>query len=79
MSSEQREAYLAAALDQEACKATLTAALRSRVVALHQGGAAIVTLIECLENLGDDPDQLNRDVIEDVMDWMLVAMGGGKS
>jgi hypothetical protein len=49
------------------------------VVALHQGGAAIVTLIECLENLGDDPDQLNRDVIEDVMDWMLVAMAGGKS
>lgn len=77
MTDEQHkhiEAYLSAALDQEACKPTLTAALISRVVALHEAGTSVMTLLECLENLCDDPAQLNADVIEDVMDWMLAEM-----
>ena len=77
MSNEQIEIYLSAALDQEACKATLTTALVSRVAALHEGGTAVTTRVECLENLCDDPAQLNGDVIESVMDWMLVEMVGG--
>jgi hypothetical protein len=78
MRVEQIEAYLSVALDQEACKPTLTQALISRLVALQTGGIAVMALIECLENLCEEPDQLNRDVIENVMDWMLVEMVGGK-
>lgn len=78
MTIEQVEAYLSAALDQEACKQTLTEALVSRVVALQAAGITAITLIECLENLCEEPDQLNRDVIENVMDWILVEMVGGK-
>lgn len=34
MSSDELEIYLSEALDQEACKPTLTEALKSRVIAL---------------------------------------------
>ncbi|GIL09120.1 MAG: hypothetical protein BroJett033_6310 [Chloroflexota bacterium] len=78
MTPEQREAYLSAALDQEACKPTLTEALISRVVALRADGAAPLSLIEALENLYEEPDQLNRDVIEAVLEWILAAMAGGQ-
>lgn len=79
MSDTQIEAYLAAALDQEACKATLTAALASRVAALQTGGITVIRLLACLENLCEDTGQLNTDVIESVMDWMLAGMAGGRS
>lgn len=77
MSNEQLEVYLSAALDQEACKDTLTAALISRAAALCDSGIAVTTLIACLENLCDDPGQINEDVIEDVIEWMLVRRIGG--
>lgn len=79
MSPEQIEAYLSEALDQEACKRTLTDALISRVVALQMSGVRLISLIECMENLCEEPDQLNHDVIETVMEWTLVKMAGGES
>lgn len=77
MTPEQIEAYLSAALDQEACKPTLIEALTSRVIALQSSGVAGITLIQCMENLCEEPDQLNQDVIEAVMEWVLVNMVGG--
>lgn len=77
MSNTQIEVYLSAALDQEACRNTLIEALTSRVCALHDKGVAVLTIIECLENLCVQPGQLHGDVIEDVMDWMLTEMRGG--
>lgn len=77
MSTAEIEAYLSAALDQEACKDTLTAALVSRVSALCERGIAVITLIVCLENLCDDPGQINEDVIENVIEWMLAGRIGG--
>lgn len=72
MSTQHMETYLAAALDQEACKATLIAALTSRVVELRDRGIAVPTLITSLENLCDDPYQLHDDIIEHVIEWLLV-------
>lgn len=74
MNTSQVEAYLSDALDQEACKATLIAALTSRVEALHARGIPVLTLIVSLENLADERDQLNTDAIEDVLDWMLATL-----
>lgn len=76
MTAAQIEAYLSAALDQEACEPTLTAALLSRVTALRAGGSAAITLLQCLENLCAEPGQLNCDVIEAVADWLLAEMVG---
>jgi len=78
MTAAQIEAYLSAALDQEACKPTLTAALLSRVAALRAGGVAAITLPQCLENLCDEPGQLNCEIIEAAADWLLAEMAGGQ-
>ena len=72
MSNQELEDYLSDALDQEACKKTLTEALQSRVNSLQQRGIPTIKIIACLENLSDDPYQLNDDVIRDVMDWILL-------
>ncbi len=73
MSNDEIERYLSAALDQEACKATLLAALHSRVSALQQTGILPANILTALENLLDDPWQLNDDVIEMVIVEMLTG------
>lgn len=78
MTTQQIEAYLSAALDQEACKSTLTDALVSRIVALRKKEIALLTLIGCLENMCEQPGQLNSDVIENVVDLILDRMAGEK-
>lgn len=78
MRVEHIEASLANALDHAACKPALTEALIARVVALQTGGVTVLTLMECLENLSEEPDQISRAVIEDVLDWLLFELLGGK-
>ncbi len=73
MTPNDLEIYLSEALDQEACKPTLTEALKSRVIALQQRGISNMTVLICLENLCDDDYQLNDDVIADVMDWLVIG------
>ena len=65
--------YLSDALDQEACKPTLTAALLSRVVALQALNISNTMIITHLEDLCDAPYQLNIDVIEDVIETILIS------
>ncbi|MAU10038.1 MAG: hypothetical protein CL607_09475 [Anaerolineaceae bacterium] len=65
--------YLAAALDQEACKATLMAALWSRVDALRDKDIADRQIISSLNAISDDPYQLNEDVICDVIEDMILC------
>jgi len=71
LSHTEIESYLAAALDQEACKKTLTEALMSRVMALQGEGISDIAIIVSLEELCDDPQQINDDVIDAVIEWML--------
>jgi len=73
MLNDDIELYLSQALDQEACKKTLTGALQSRVIALQQAQVPNNRIINCLENLGEELYQLNGDVILDVIEWMLVS------
>lgn len=67
MTDEKIQAYLSAALDQEACRDTLLPALHSRVMSLRQDGIADRIIINCLETLCEDPYQINDDVIQDVI------------
>jgi hypothetical protein len=73
MQNDNIQEYLSDALDQEACKPTLTEALMSRVIALQDLDIPNSTIITCLENLCDDPYQLNVDVIEDVIESILIS------
>lgn len=73
MQNDEIQGYLRDALDQEACKPTLTEALLSRVVALQKRDVSNSTIIICLENLCDDPYQLNNDVIEDVIESIFIS------
>ena len=66
MSDDEIKAYLAAALDQEACKATLRAALVSRVDSLRARGISAHTLIFNLQSMSEDLYQINDDVILEV-------------
>jgi hypothetical protein len=75
MQNDDIQVYLSDALDQEACKPTLTEALTSRVIALQKRDISNIMIIACLENLCDDPYQLNSDVIEDVIEWILISPG----
>ena len=73
MSSYEMRLYLADALDQEACKATLIAALESRVIKLQSMGVASQTIIDTLDDLCADPYQINDDVIVFVMESLILA------
>ena len=68
MSDHEITRYLAAALDQVACKDTLRAALRSRVDALSARGITQPTLIGNLRRMCADVYQLNDDVILEVIE-----------
>lgn len=70
MTPHEISAYLSAALDQEACRETLKAALVSRVVSLRARGIPDFTVCQCLENLCHDAYQLNADTIIEVVAWM---------
>lgn len=65
--------YLAEALDQEACKPTLTQALLSRVAELQNLNISNEMIIHCLEDLCEDPYQINVDVIEDVIESVIIS------
>jgi hypothetical protein len=67
MSDNEIQVYLSMSLDQEACKATLLAALKSRVDALRDKGVPDSTIVTCLENLIEASYQMNDDVIEDMI------------
>ena len=73
MTHDEIETYLADALDQEACKPTLVSALTSRVIALQNRGIPMIKIMIGLENICDDPDQINNDVIDNVLEWMLTT------
>jgi len=73
MQHKEIQIYLSDALDQEACKPTLTQALLSRVTALQDLNISNETIITCLEDLCDDPHQLNIDVIEDVIESIYLS------
>lgn len=73
MLTSEIQLYLSDALDQEACKKTLTEALQSRVRALQAMDIPDATIITCLEDLAEDTYQLNDDVILDVIEWILIA------
>lgn len=73
MLNDDVQLYLSQALDQEACKKTLTGALQSRVIALQQAQVSNKRIIDCLENLSAETYQLNGDVIFDVIEWILVS------
>ena len=65
--------YLSDALDQEACKKTLIEALQSRVSCLQHLVVSDTIIIECLEDLCDDPYQINDDVIIYVIESLLLS------
>lgn len=65
--------YFSDALDQEACKKTLIEALESRVTRLQNRGISDETIIECLEDLCEDPYQINDDVIVHVIESILLS------
>ncbi len=67
MKPEDIQGYLAAALDQCACKATLTGALQSRVATLHDRGIPTHAIVTELNTLCADPYQMNGDVIREVI------------
>lgn len=73
MPNDDIQQYLSDALDQEACKKTLTESLQSRVIELQNKQVSNATIIECLENLSEDTYQLNDDVITDVIEWILIT------
>ena len=73
MKNDEIQIYLSDALDQEACKPTLTQALLSRVRALQDLHIPNSIIITCLEDLCDDPHQLNVDVIEDVIESIYIS------
>ena len=81
MQNDDVQVYLSDALDQEACKPTLTEALLSRVIALQDLDILNITIIACLENLCDDPYQLNDDVIEltsfeyKIIEFLMIRAG----
>ncbi len=54
MSDEEVQVYLAAVLDQEACKAMLTTALKSRVTALQNLGISNARIVSRLQYLCKD-------------------------
>ena len=70
MSDNEIKTYLSAALDQEACKDTLRAALISRVKSLRTRGIAPQTLLCNLKSMCKDLYQINDDVIVEVMKWV---------
>ena len=70
MTTDEISGYLSAALDQEACKDTLRAALVSRVESLEQRGITHTVILAGLEELCADPYQINDDVIEEVIAWV---------
>lgn len=70
LSSNEHSIYLSAALDQEACKATLLSALVSRVDGLRSRGVTDEQICTALYQLSLDPYQMNDDVIVDVMEWI---------
>lgn len=74
MLNSQIEIYLSSALDQEACKDTLIAALISRVVTLHKQGITTSQLVKCLNHMCEDDYQINDDVIEHVIELLLVGL-----
>ena len=73
MSDIQIEIYLSEALDQEACKDPLIAALISRIIALLNQGITITQLVKCLNHLCEDRYQMNDDVIQYVMELLLIG------
>ena len=73
MSETEIQVYLSEALDQEACKATLIAALESRVCSLQDLGISNREIINSLENLCDDPYQINDDVIFVVIENLVIG------
>lgn|GEM_PF-2193285 len=73
MSPAIMRGYLSDALDQEACKKTLIEALQSRVSRLQDLGISDAIIIERLEDLCDDPYQINDDVIIYVIESLLLS------
>lgn len=75
MTADEISGYLSAALDQEACKDTLRAALVSRVESLAQRGIEDSIIVRQLEELCEDPYQINDDVIREVIAWKTNSDG----
>ena len=73
MIDNEIQVYLSAALDQEACKATLLAALKSRVDALRRLDVPDQTILTCLENLIEVQYQINEDVIEEMIELVIIT------
>ncbi|GAB5426414.1 MAG: hypothetical protein Crog4KO_35610 [Crocinitomicaceae bacterium] len=73
MSPAKMQIYLSDALDQVACKKTLMEALQSRVSRLQNLGTSDRVIIERLEDLCDDPYQINDDVIIHVIESILLS------
>ena len=76
MTMNDIKAYLADALDQEACRATLIAALWSRVDQLRSQNVTDKKIITSLQAMGDDPFQLNVDVIDEVIESIVISPQG---
>lgn len=73
MIDNEVQVYLSVALDQEACKATLLAALKSRVDALRGMDVPNRTIVACLENLIEAQYQINDDVIEEMIEFVIIT------
>jgi len=73
MSDNEIQVYLSGALDQEACRETLLAALQSRVSTLQELCVSDTTLISCLECLYEDPYQINDDIIFEVIELITIS------
>lgn len=76
MTRDDIKLYLSAALDQEACKATLMAALWSRVDVLRDKHLADNQIIDLLQSISADPYQLNEDVVYEVIEEMILCPQG---
>lgn len=72
MTDHDTYVYLSAALDQNACKATLVAALTSRVDELQQRGVALTAIVNQLQQIAAEPYQMNDDIIALVLDELTV-------
>lgn len=73
MSDHEIQTYLSQALDQEACKDTLTTALNSRILSLQNWGIPTARILDSLETLHEDPYQINDDVIFTVIETLVIA------
>ena len=72
MPNNEISTYLSDALDQEACKKTLTEALITRVITLQKQGLSNTQIINHLDSLYDNPYQIHDDIIDFVIESLLI-------